>query len=84
MNNINKDLLRSKIIRSCELTALEKRYIERLIQTERVQATFVKGKFDGDGYHCTNCGIWRQNIKNLRFCAYCGAEMHGGFTGGAD
>ena len=28
MNNINKDLLTSKIIRSRELTALEKRYLE--------------------------------------------------------
>ena len=32
MAEINKDLLRSKIIRSKELTALEKRYLESMIE----------------------------------------------------
>lgn len=34
MAEINKDLLRSKIIHSRELTALEKRYLEKLVQAD--------------------------------------------------
>lgn len=31
MNNVNRELIRSKILHSKELTALEKRYLESLI-----------------------------------------------------
>lgn len=84
MPEIDKRKLTAKIVKSKELTALEKRYIERLIQTERPQASWVKGKFDEGGCHCSNCGIWKRYVTNLHYCGNCGAVMHGGFKEGAE
>ena len=76
MPEINKELLRSKILRSRELTALEKRYLESLVLHDR-RGRWVKGLADGEGYHCSRCRIWRKHIALLRFCPNCGARMGG-------
>lgn len=74
MAEINKDLLRSKIIHSRELTALEKRYIERLIRMDG-HARWLEDDF-GD-LICSRCGGgYYGDPKPI--CPDCGAIMDGG------
>lgn len=79
MPEINKDLLLSRILHSKELTALEKRYLEGLMKSHpRKQGRWIKGMLDGDGYHCSECQIWKKHIATAHYCPNCGAEMNGG------
>jgi len=89
-DRINKDLLLSRIIHSRDLTALEKRYLEKLVAADgsykdcnKISAKvgrWVKGIADGDGYHCSVCRIWKQHIIFVHYCPNCGAKMDGGET----
>ena len=79
MSDINKDLLLQRILHSKELTALEKRYLEGLVEAPlRKQGRWIKGMLDGGGYHCSECRIWKKHIAAARYCPNCGAEMIGG------
>lgn len=78
MHEINKDLLLSRILRSKELTALEKRYLEMLVKSPpRKHGRWVKSIGDGEGYHCSVCRIWKKTIILANYCQSCGAKMDG-------
>ena len=79
MPEIDKRKLTAKIVKSKELTALEKRYLEGLVKAlPRKQGRWIKGMLDGEGYHCSECQIWKKHIATAHYCPNCGAEMIGG------
>lgn len=79
MPDINKDLLLHRILHSGDFTALEKRYLEGLVKAPpRKQGRWIKGMLDGEGYHCSECRIWKKHIATAHYCPNCGAEMIGG------
>lgn len=79
MPDINKSLLLHRIVHSGDFTALEKRYLEGLVKTPpRKQGRWIRGILDGDGYHCSECRIWKKHIVAARYCPNCGAIMVGG------
>ncbi len=82
MPDINKAQLLRHIAAS-DLTAVEKRYLEELVGAEDSNKNsnkigrWIKGSADGDGYHCSKCGIWKRHIGTLKYCPHCGAKMDG-------
>lgn len=79
MTGINKELLLQRILHSGDFTALEKRYLEGLVKAlPRKQGRWIKGMLDGEGYHCSECRIWKKHIATAYYCGNCGAEMIGG------
>lgn len=79
MSDIDKRKLTAKIVKSKELTALEKRYLEGLVKAPpRKQGRWIKGMLDGEGYHCSECRVWKRVIVTAHYCPNCGAEMNGG------
>ena len=42
------------------------------------QGRWIKGMLDGDGYHCSECRVWKKQIAAAHYCPNCGAEMNGG------
>ena len=79
MPEIDNRKLTTKIVKSKELTALEKRYLEGLVKAPpRKQGRWIKGMLDGEGYHCSECRIWKKHIATAHYCPNCGAEMIGG------
>ena len=76
MPEINKDLLLSRIRRSGDFTAMEKRYLERLVN--RAQC----GQWIEDEYgffRCSVCGYeWDEPEYSEPCCPKCGATMIGG------
>lgn len=76
---IDTTRLLSRIVLSQELTALEKRYLEGLVKAPpRKQGRWIKGMLDGEGYHCSECRVWKRVIVTAHYCPNCGAEMNGG------
>lgn len=76
MHEINKDLLLDRILHSGDFTALEKRYLEGLVESSpRKHGRWVKDIGDGEGYHCSECRIWKKNIILANYCQSCGAKM---------
>ena len=79
MPEINKDLLLNRILHSGDFTALEKRYLEGLVKASpQKQGRWIKGMLDGEGYHCSECRIWKKTIILANYCQSCGAKMDGG------
>ena len=39
---------------------------------------WIKGMLDGEGYHCSECRIWKKHIATAYYCQNCGAIMVGG------
>lgn len=74
MIDINKALLRTKILHSRELTALEKRYLE-----SRLDDRAAKWEISCDGYYpyCNACRYVPERGKMTAFCGGCGARMGG-------
>ena len=73
MPDINKDLLLSRIMHSGDFTALEKRFLECLVQHSRT------GQWIEDEYgffHCSVCG-WEfgEPEQTEPKCPNCGAKM---------
>ena len=52
MSEINKDRLRNKIVKSKELTALEKRYLEELIKRDNERRAQHVDKTDTGNFIC--------------------------------
>lgn len=72
MPDINKAQLLRHIAAS-DLTAVEKRYLERLVHGKHGQWLI-----NCDGYYpyCSRCG--HEPTKMTKYCGECGAEMDGG------
>lgn len=79
MPDINKSIILHRILHSGDFTALEKRYLEGLVKAPpRKQGRWIKGMLDGEGYHCSECRVWKRVIVTAHYCPNCGAEMNGG------
>lgn len=79
MPDINKDMLLNRILHSGDFTALEKLYLYGIVKApSRKQGKWIKGMLDGEGYHCSECRIWKKHIAAAHYCPNCGAEMIGG------
>lgn len=48
MPEINKDLLLNRILHSKELTALEKRYLEQLVERDKQQEQYLPPDYKSD------------------------------------
>lgn len=76
MAEINQDLLRSKIIHSRELTALEKRYLEKLVAADQLRAAcgckcvYIK---TGKAAVTAMCAKF-QTYTDPVFCGLCGEK----------
>ena len=72
MSEIDKERLLRHIAKS-DLTAVEKRYLERLVHGKH-----GKWLISSDGYYpyCSRCG--HEPGKMTKYCGECGAEMDGG------
>ena len=78
MPDINKDMLLNRVLHSGDFTALEKLYLYGIVKApSRKQGKWIKGMLDSDGYHCSECRIWKKHIATARYCTNCGAEMRG-------
>lgn len=76
---IDKEALRGKIIHSKELTAMEKRYIEGLMDYPPVTfGRWVKEDCDKSGMRCSECRAWKNGIRKTKYCPNCGANMFAG------
>lgn len=75
---IDKEALRGKIIQSKELTAMEKRYLEGLMEYPTVTfGRWVREDCDKSGMRCSECRFWKNGVRKTRFCPNCGANMCG-------
>ena len=87
MAEINKDLLLSRIIHSRDLTALEKRYLEKLVEAydpNTVKRAEWVDRGNLQGLKCSNCGRKASYHNGTRgyesymaFCPGCGYDMRG-------
>ena len=75
---VNRDLIRSKILHSKELTALEKRYIESLIDAKPDRVGRWVPFPDKWGWYCSRCKFAEKNKILSIYCRCCGARMDGG------
>ena len=75
---IDKEALRSKIIQSKELTAMEKRYLEGLMEYPIVTfGHWLREDSDKSGMRCSECRFWKNGIRKTKYCPNCGANMCG-------
>lgn len=72
LNEENKAKLREKILRSKELTAVEKRYLEGLVNHQR-NGRWVCDAQSGEIF-CSRCD-WIPTWSDENYCANCGAKM---------
>ena len=72
MNDINKARLREKIIHSRELTALEKRYLDELVN-HQIDGQWMRDAQSGEIF-CSRCD-WIPTWGDENYCANCGAKM---------
>lgn len=72
---VNRDLIRSKILHSKELTALEKRYIESLIDAKPERAGRWIPFPDKWGWYCSECKFAEKSKILSVYCRCCGARM---------
>lgn len=80
MTEINKDRLRNKIVKSKELTALEKRYLENLVTADGIIKTGRWVNTNTPNHlRCTSCDVIHFIAQyprgRIAFCPNCGAKM---------
>ena len=75
---VDKETLRGKIIRSKELTAMEKRYLESMMEHPTVTfGRWLIEDCDKSGMRCSECNFWKNGIRKTKYCPNCGANMCG-------
>lgn len=72
MTEESKTKLREKILRSRELTAMEKRYLEELVNHQR-DGQWMRDAQSGEIF-CSRCD-WIPTWGDENYCANCGAKM---------